>query len=621
MLLRSPARRWLSADVQPDLVLTCDDGRVPAHAALLASSSTFLSALLSAPSSLHCAGCSSPRSLLLSGVKVAEARALVELLYTGKAPYTRDVASLLGLCDMLGLELDALDVMNRGMNTVTSQLSLRVGSDDISDKTDGVHRRFNRDHASCESIPGCDEDLEPVRNNQTTSKLSVITSGLKSMFSASQSKISNHLPESSSSLSLKRGERLSKDLAAEPLHSFPLKKLPCKSPEVRDNILAEEHIASVQLKTPPKRPVQNPPRPDCSPGQVMVPNSVLSEVMQMLPVEAIKIEVDTERSEVEEAEYPQMEGREEDDEAKEKAVGEKVTSYMSMNNSRNFVCEKCDAGFTFVRSYRWHLARCTKGAKGERSNIPSQSKAAPVPVIVCKICNASVTGLKSHLSLVHFKSQLLEKFSSSPRKCNICNKSFKSIHSLILHIGIHHGMVKKLSQSSNPILKRKMLTAGKQSQPSNSKEPDKSSSSASAADIKDKNSLYKASLMKKKLSSNNSLVSNNTGKNNSLYRASQMNKLMSKSPSQNVSSTKASTNDITPKSPVKKSPLKKTADSKIVANVSIPGPRREACGQCVKCLLPDCGECAQCAGGGAPGLQRLCVKKVCRNKIWTTNNI
>ena len=103
MLLRSPARRWLSADVQPDLVLTCDDGRVPAHAALLASSSNFLSALLSAPSSLHCAGCSSPRSLLLSGVKEAEASALVELLYTGKAPYTRDVASLLGLCDMLGL--------------------------------------------------------------------------------------------------------------------------------------------------------------------------------------------------------------------------------------------------------------------------------------------------------------------------------------------------------------------------------------------------------------------------------------------------------------------------------------------------------------------------------------
>ena len=100
-----------------------------------------------------------------------------------------------------------------------------------------------------------------------------------------------------------------------------------------------------------------------------------------------------------------------------------------------------------------------------------------------------------------------------------------------------------------------------------------------------------------------------------------MNKMMSKSSSQIVSSTKTPTNDITPKSPVKKSPLKKTADSKSVANNSIPGPRREACGQCVKCLLPDCGECAQCAGGGALGLQRLCVKKVCRNKIWTTNNI
>ena len=350
----------------------------------------------------------------------------------------------------------------------------------------------------------------------------------------------------------------------------------------------------------------------------MVPNSVLSEVMQMMPVEAIKVELDTERSEFEEAEYPQMEGREEDDENKEKE--KEATAYLSMNNSRNFVCEKCDAGFTFVRSYRWHLARCTQGAAGaaRSNNIPSQSKAAAAPVIVCKICQASVTGLKSHLSLVHFKSQLLEKFSSSPRKCNICNKSFKSIHSLILHIGIHHGMVKKLSQSSNPILKRKMVTSGKQSQQtSNSKYPDKSSSTA-AANNKEKNSLYKASLMKKKFSSNNSVGGTIVGKNNSLYRASQMNKLMmSKSSSQIVSPK-------TPSKDIKKSPLKKPVDTKSVANNVNNGPgviRKAACGACVKCLLPDCGECAQCAGGGAPGLQRLCVKKVCRNKIWTSSSI
>ena len=547
---------------------------------------------------------------------MAEARALVDLLYTGKAPYSGKVASLLGLCSMLGLDLDTLDVVNSAVKMMSG--------DNSSDKTDGVHRRFNRDHASMESIPGCDEDLEPVvRNNlTTTSKLSVITSGLKSMFSGSQSKLSNN--ESLPSSSLKRAERLSKDLAAETLHSFP--KLPHKSSEVRDNIWEEE------MKTPPKRPVDS----SHSPGQVMVPNSVLSEVMQMLPAEAIKVEVDTE------AEYPQMEGREVDDENKEKEK-DKATAYLSMNNSRNFVCEKCDTGFTFVRSYRWHLARCTKGASGagaaRSNNIPSQSKAAAVPVIVCKICQASVTGLKSHLALVHFKSQLLEKFSSSPRKCNICSKSFKSIHSLILHIGIHHGMVKKLSQSSNPIFKRKMLTSGKQSQQTsnNSKDPDKSSSST--ADNKEKNSLYKASLMKKKLSSNNSVGSNNTGgKNNSLYRASQMNKLMMSKSSSQIVSPKTASKDTTPKtSPLKKpadssnnafvrkSPLKKAVDPSSGDNArsnggdNAPVLRKEACGACVKCLLPDCGACAQCAGGGAPGLQRLCVKKVCRNKVWTKN--
>ena len=36
-------------------------------------------------------------------------------------------------------------------------------------------------------------------------------------------------------------------------------------------------------------------------------------------------------------------------------------------------------------------------------------------------------------------------------------------------------------------------------------------------------------------------------------------------------------------------------------------------------VMPDCGACAQCAGGGALGVQRLCVKKVCRNKVWTKN--
>ena len=287
-----------------------------------------------------------------------------------------------------------------------------------------------------------------------------------------------------------------------------------------------------------------------------------------------------------------MEGRLVDDENKEKEKDQR-TAYLSMNNSRNFVCEKCDTGFTFVRSYNWHLARCKAATSSNTpsriTNIPSSSRPA-VTVVVCKICNASVTGLKSHLALVHFKSQLLEKFSSSPRKCNICNKSFKSIHSLILHIGIHHGMVKKLSQSSNPILKRKMITKSKQSQSSPTKDPE----------TKEKNSLYRASLLKKKLTS------------------------VSPSNHNNLSPQKAGG-----KRPVPVSKIDSGKPGPAELSAAVPGPssssggggvgvaRKAACGACVKCKLPDCGACPQCAGGGAAGVARVCVKKVCRNKIWT----
>ena len=594
MLLRSPARRWLSPEVQSDLVLVCEDGRVPCHAALLAPASALLHQLLAGPGHAHCAGCPAPRALVLAGVGVAECGALVELLYTGRATYTRDlVAALQELCSVLGLELDRLDIVDHSQNTVTSRVRLH------GDSVDSVHRRFNRH--SQESLLDCSElthngrEHEPGPATSTASKLSVITSGLRSMFSSSQPQLTRpHFGQSSASAV--RRERLSRDLLAEPLSSFPTKKLPTKTPDISDNILTDDETQpGPGSRLPPHTPVRSavprphsgPLQPASSPGQVMVPNSVLSEVMQMVTVESIKVEAETENSDLESlSECPQMEGREEDDEDTSKSSA--VTAYLSMNNSRNYVCEKCDTGFTFIRSYKWHLPRCRgkEAAAPRPANIPSPQKAA-MPVVVCKICQASVTGLKSHLSLVHFKTQLLEKFSSSPRKCKICSKSFKSIHSLILHIGIHHGMVKKLSQSSNPILKRKMITKSKQSQSSPSKD----------LETKEKNSLYRASLLKKKLTS--------------------------VSPSNH--------NSLSPQKAGGKSPVSKTDPGKprpAELSAAVPGPsssssggvgvaRKAACGACVKCKLPDCGACPQCAGGGAAGVARVCVKKVCRNKIWT----
>ena len=609
MLLRSPARRWLSSDVQADLVLVCRDGRVRGHSALLARSSPFLSSLLSAPSSLHCAGCHAPRSLVLAGVGVAECRAMIELLYTGKAPYNRDiVATVLDLCDVLGLELDTLDIVNKKLKTVTSQIVRRN-----SDNVDSVHHRFNKSKSQ-ESL--VDEPIRSTSNtNSNVSRISVISTGLKNLFTSSGNVKSDNQKR------IERSERLSQDLAAEPLTSFPTKKLPTKTPDISDNILTDD-----EDKMPSSSVT-------ASPGQVMVPNSVLSEVMKMVPVEAIKLE-----AELSEEDYPQMEGKEEDDEDSTKN-NDKTTSYLSMKNCRNYVCDKCDTGFTFIRSYNWHLARC-KGKDPPVNNTSSSNnipgKPAPAPVIVCKLCNASVTGLKSHLSLVHFKSQLLEKFSSSPRKCNICSKSFKSIHSLILHIGIHHGMVKRLSKNSS-ILKQKRLSSSNNSPlPSTSK----------ILNNKEKNSLYKASLMKKKLATNslnNSSQSLKSPSKSSTKRQDDVPKSPVKSPTKKpetmVKSPIKSLNkrlEEVPKSPIKrqevivKSPIKKPVEApktpvksqnkNLEENTKKTetggGGRKVSCGSCVKCLLPDCGQCVHCTGGGLlPSL--ICVKKVCRNKVWT----
>merc|ERR1719342_534130 len=346
-----------------------------------------------------------------------------------------------------------------------------------------------------------------------------------------------------------------------------------------------------------------------SPGQVMVPNAVLSEVMEMMPVESIKIEaeertenaslsellqeMEVTRTDDEDKSYPQMEGKEEDEEDVTKS--DPVTSYLSMNNSRNYVCNDCDAGFTFIRSYNWHRSRCKGKTLGKvcppspskKPSLPSTSNTTTQAMVVCKICQASVTGLKSHLSLVHFKTQLLEQFSSSPRKCKLCSKKFKSIHSLILHIGIHHGMVRKLSSNSKSILKRKIINSSS----SNTKLKVDPESPTKSKDSKEKNSLYKASLMKKKLA-------NGPETNNAI----------------NIS-------DSNKQSPKKQVKLEEAFVDGRPGTSSTPTPssgRKVPCGVCVKCQLPDCGSCPQCVGGGAKGVQKICVKKVCRNKIWST---
>ena len=322
MLLRSRDRRWLSSDVQSDLVLVCTDGQVSAHSAFLAGSSPMLSRLLSQPSSRLCGGCQAPRSLILAGVAVTECRALVDLLYTGKAQNLHthlDSVKELGL--VLGLDLDRLEMVTRG--SVSHRLS--------SDGPDGIHYRFNKSNVKLSG----DQEKKLVKlntnSNTRTDRTSVIPTKLKQLFHSSliskQQNANEDTGESSSS-----SNPLS-DSVAE-----PLSKLPVRTPPLTDNILQEQE--------------------DRDQVKVVVPNAVLSEVMEMMPVENIKMETEDTQD------FPQMEGREEDEED----VNSSVTSYLSMNNPRNYVCDRCDASFTFQRSYKKHREeQCKVLAKKDTS--------------------------------------------------------------------------------------------------------------------------------------------------------------------------------------------------------------------------------------------------------------
>ena len=462
MLLRSPDRRWLSSDVQSDLLLVCRDGAVPAHSAFLAGSSPLLARLLSQPSSRLCGGCQAPRSLILAEVAVTECRALVELLYTGR---TESLATRLSavkeLGRVLGVELDRLEMVRGKRRSVSHRAS--------SDGPDGVHHRFRKSDDNLSAY----QDLHLVRMSANTTKAttSVIPTKLRQLFQSSffsKQHNAEHQECSSSSRS-----RQSPDSLAEPLSKLPVKTDPVPS----DNILAESE-PSEQVK-------------------VVVPNAVLSEVMDMIPVDNIKMETEDSGDT---QDFPQMEGREEDEED----VNSCVTSYLSMNNPRNFVCDRCDAGFTFQRSYNKHRqGQCRQMGKTFNNDTVSTGGA---------------------------------KLKAKP-------KTVTSVQSRV-----------KINSDNKP-------TGG-------------------SPVVKERNSLYKASQLKRKLEEASS-----SGSSSSLS--------------------------------------KRPANSLLTVKVNAgggagggAGGRKVPCGRCVKCRLADCGSCPPCTGGGDPSLARLCVKKVCRNKIW-----
>jgi len=802
MLIRAKDRRWLSSDVQSDLVLLCTDGAVPAHSALLAGRSAFLTSLLSQPSTLQCAGCSSSRKVTLAGVGHGECKALVELIYTGVAPLNTDVTKILELCGVLGMELDGLSVSNRGGigelrldadiirgNTrLNSNTSLIDTTDTNISDTDTCMVNTN---TSIEDNTNCDDTVDTVhhrfvtrsRSQSEESNPSVRVSGLTQRAvpglgtktpartfpppSPPTHKIVSPPPNSSPSSAMSpcykdsennplsslpsypktyfnRKHRLSGDSLAEPLKSFPLKKLPFKTPDISDNILPElpRYQELSRSSTPAVLQYLQSP-------QVMLPDTVLTEVMGMVPdvikqeVEEVPdiscdvrdsvgeiahltdIEIGAEVTYGDGAEnihdlmdmvdplrntpdrpYPQLEGKGDDDHPNSPPV----TSYLSMDNARNYVCSNCDQGFTFVRSFNWHRKKCQQNVSNNKKmekkkdinemNLDDLIKLENVEVKVvklatkqCVICNKDVSGLKSHLSTVHFKRQILADYCCNTRQCKICKSPFKSVHGLVLHIGVHHNMVKKYLKDHLKAKKKKRIVLEKarpESPPEEKEDPAKDNMRISVvAEAKEKmrNKLvsrdkHKAKVVPvSKLKAVSKVVYKEQNKSIDKTASSRDLKHVEKSqtPVRNklvprvrtkVSYSKLhfgsslhpstetrpgsgsnkprNSKTVTPtktfkgktvsrdSKPVNTRTEKKTArnnrqanntkvlegdKSTVKSSIAVSGGRKVSCGECVKCRLADCGTCIHCSdkpefGGRGKLINRVCIKKVCRSKVW-----
>jgi len=795
MLIRAKDRRWLSSDVQSDLVLLCTDGEVPAHSALLAGKSSFLASLLSQPSTLLCAGCYSSRKVTLAGVGQGECQALVELLYTGVAPLNTDVTKILELCGLLGVELDGLCVSNRGgvgelrldvdmrmNNGLNSHTTSMVSTTDTSldgmessmvninpicdDTVDTVHPRFvkggvirhrelSEDSNPSVRVSGLAQRATPGVGNKTPSKtvppvsspppshspvtrktgtpplpcsspISAMSPCLSSNNKDSQNNsLSSPSPSQFHKTYFNRRQRLSGDSLAEPLKSFPLKKLPFKTPDISDNILPEVPRYQELSRTSAPAVLQYLQSP-----QVMLPDTVLTEVMGMTP-DAIKQEVEevadiscdvrdsvgeiadltdigigaevTYGEGVEDIHdlmdmmdplmntpdrpYPQLEGKGDDDNPKSPPV----TAYLSMDNARNYVCSNCDQGFTFIRSFNWHMKKCQETASNNKKvekkkdvdemNLDDLVKLENVEVKVvklatknCVICNKEVSGLKSHLSTVHFKRQILADYGCNTKQCKICNTSFKSVHGLVLHIGVHHNMVKKYMKNHLKANKGKRIVLEKTrpESPEEKKRLTRDNVKISVVvDAKEKmrNKLVTREKQKTKLvagtkvkavkrfldrerdkpggktvslgsqkytasprtSVRDKVVPGGRNKVTHISRRHPAPAIVPKTETKPILNSATKDKILSParssksrdKESVKAKVGKKTVKmSDVRSSVGVSGGRKVSCGECVKCLLADCGVCIHCSdkpefGGRGKLLNRVCVKKVCRSKVWS----
>jgi len=366
-------------------------------------------------------------------------------------------------------------------------------------------------------------------------------------------------------------------------------------------------------------------------ARVQVPHSVLNDVMDILSDTNIKQEPEEEVTEEEIENYvaPEMDGKEEGEKGDRKSVDKE---YLSMNNSRNFVCAGCDQGFTFERSYNWHKARCRGGAAaghGKPAKIGRQEN--------CPLCRRSVASVTSHLALLHFKEQIISDYCSYPRQCRLCRKSFKSLHSLVLHVGLEHEVAHSFLQAKlngKRVKLKKTLPDDFVHERKTEKEPAKvrsvksnrksvkSSSRMSCAKKKSPNDSTDG--IKTEIHAQISKPKSNLSTEPHPKLKEVHDEMLLECPliSMNaVTKNKFSKENPSVDADLKESLLSKKCIANKLAGLSGSGKgRREGCGVCSKCRLPDCGICPACSRRSTPGPHllsgRVCVKKVCRSKIW-----
>ena len=339
----------------------------------------------------------------------------------------------------------------------------------------------------------------------------------------------------------------------------------------------------------PRSPNSPPPGPQ---ARVIMSNTALLDLME------IKKEV------VDDEVVSELEGREEEvsDEGEEE-------EYPDMDNyGRNYVCCKCAKGFTFAKSFNWHMSRCQGGEGKGRETVNSLGK-RETPVL--KNENGD---LKTNL--VKTKAQTSRE--STPRRQRSVTPQTKE---KIERNGAKNTTNQQRERSVTP---RGKVTLSKIQLAGPSPRKKELEKKIQLKKRKTERSESKSPPDKK---SKRRPVASSTGSTSSPEsKKSQKSKSPQKVPPHPTLKGAAARKkiDLAKKLALKKSQkevaakkvdlAKKVALTKSQEKVAaaVGRPYRGACGRCVKCRLPDCGKCAACVAG-VQGL-RGCVRKVCRNK-------